>query len=218
LISFEFDPEIIEEIWYSMTVDSEPVWNIYVGPFYFDEDGVWIFQYKCLDVWGVWTLGEMIIIGIDKTKPVLDEYLIEKIGRSKYEFTIICSDVTSGINRTEFFLDFELWFTDFDEPYEWISEYAFPEHFCYYYEVYDDAGNMETPMLSWPPQDNKFKGIILYPQINEKNITFFAIFAFSRGLGVLPWRGIDIFKWVTYRNDFTGYIGKYWIDVVFHHT
>jgi hypothetical protein len=202
----------VENIWYRFNNES---WNDFPG-FYLVicEDGKWILQIKYEDITGNITFGEKIPINIDKTKPIVSEYLIERIGRSKHKFTVICSDVTSGINRTEFFLDWELWYTDFDEPYEWISGYG-PGHF-YFIHTYDNAGNVKDSGFSFPSEDNTFKGLILNPQITEKNITFFAIFALSRGV-IYPWIGIHIFQWVTYRNDFTGYIGKYWIDVVFHH-
>ncbi len=187
------------------------------GTFIINEDGDdLLIEYYAIDNAGNEETHHIFTIDIDQTVPSIVEIIYEKIGKNKGKMTVVCTDDTSEINRTEFLLDFELWFTDFKDPYEWIVEGYGPGHF-YHCEVYDDAGNMEQPGIGIPPHDNKLKGIILYPQIANKTITFFTIFAFSRGLGY-PWMGIHIFQWLTYRNDFTGYIGKYWIDGVFHHT
>ena len=64
-ISFEYDPEIILDIWLSITKDPEPNWIMYEEPFLFGGEGIWVFQYKWLDIWGNGTCSEPIIIKID---------------------------------------------------------------------------------------------------------------------------------------------------------
>jgi hypothetical protein len=213
-ITFTVFGSHIENVWYKLNDEG---WQLYTGHFILEicEDGIYIFCVKYEDNTGNITI-ECVDFKIDKTKPIIIEIIYEKIGKNRGKMTVICEDETSGINRTEFLLDFIPWFTDFDEPYEWIVVGHGPGCFSYC-KVYDNAGNIAKPKIGIPPHDNEFKGLILYPEITEKTITFFAIFAFSRGLGY-PWIGIHMFQWITYRNDFTGYIGKYWIDAVFHHT
>ena len=129
-ITFTVSGSHIDKVWYQLNDEG---WQLYTGHFYLEicEDGIYKFCVKYEDNTGNLTI-ECVDFKIDKTEPEIVEIFFEKIGKNKHKMTVVCTDVTSGINRTEFLLDFELWFTDFDEPYEWVSGYG-PGHFYYFY-------------------------------------------------------------------------------------
>jgi hypothetical protein len=144
-IGFSYDPEIVEEIQYSITLDpGEPEWENYNGDFKFCDDGEWTFQYKWKNkLTELWEFGEEQPLKIDQTAPT---FSIEKRVHSiKKEITFKAkpNPDTSGIERVKFYLDnYRLKENLTEPPYEYTYtwEGKYPGYHWVTVVVYDRAG------------------------------------------------------------------------------
>jgi hypothetical protein len=188
------------------------------GSFKIRYDGEDIFiEYWAIDNAGNIETTKSFLIDMDQTVPE-----IELVYEAEYDpvrgwifiFTATAVDLTSGIDRVEFYLDEQLQETVYGTGpyYEWIWEWNFS-------------------------YEGRVVGLIRNPEITEKQVKFYAIFVIIKKLTdlIIPvfsacaydkagnWAfdeilppcnhlaihpGIHIFKSLTLPNNYTGYIGK----------
>ncbi len=183
------------------------------------DDGLHIFCWYYVDNEGNESAIECIEFKIDQTPPIIDLTLEtdKEYGIWYITFTATCSDATSGMDRVEFYMDDELVCTDDEAPYEWIYTVPFVSHVI---------------------------GLIFNPQFSEENVTFFALIviitnehnsssvyskyfyaiAYDKagnsetddisGISYIP-PGIYMFQHLTFPNNYTGYMGRFFIRATF---
>jgi hypothetical protein len=120
LIWFQYK-EVVDKIWYSITEDTIPDWEIIPDDsFYFEQEGKWVFQYKWVDFNGTETMGETIPLALDKSPP--DITLDKKFQRlrKRIVFTANTKDDHSEIERVEFWIDGNLEANISNGDYEYI--------------------------------------------------------------------------------------------------
>ncbi len=192
------------------------------GSFIVDEDGNDIpIEYYAIDNAGNEETHQIVKIDKDQTKPdialTLETY--KENGIWYILFTATCNDATSGMDRVEFYMDDELVCTDDKAPYEWT------------YTV---------PFIS------NVIGLILNPQSSEENITFFALIViitnehdsssvYSKHFNATAYDmagnsetddisspcyippGIYMFQHLTFPNNYTGHMGRFFIRATFEY-
>ena len=199
-------------------------WEIYNSTFVISEDGDDILiEYYSIDNADNQETIKQTSIDMDQTKPVVD-YCFEWADYDKensiylYMFNVTATDVTSKMNRVEFFI------SD-DELYKTIYRPG-PD---YTFKILQDF-------------DFSIKGYICKRNITDKYVKFFAIVVtesesmnFSTyslpfpiaydnagnykkdkiiiGEPPTPWK--RYFKWYKFPNDYKGTIGSYYIDAIF---
>ena len=210
----------VENIWYKINNGS---WNEYPGLYLvICEDGIYILQIKYEDNTGNITTSELIHLKIDKTKPSIDLTLetYKEYGIWYILFTATCNDVTSDINRVEFYMDDELVCTDDEVPYEWIYTLPFVSHVT---------------------------GLIYNPKLSKITVTFFALIViiinehnsssvYSKHFNATAYDmagnsetdkisspcyippGIHMFQLLTFPNNYAGHIGKFFIHATFDYS
>lgn len=109
-ITFIYIDRLIDKIWYSITEDIEPDWDVYNNdPIIFTTEGNFWFQFKYLDnVTGNETIWpDKIPLKLDKSPPTVEiEKTVQKFLR-KITYTAVPKDEHSGIERVKFYLDGE---------------------------------------------------------------------------------------------------------------
>jgi len=185
------------------------------GTFVIDEDGDDILiEYYAVDNAGNEEEVKSFVIKMGQTVPDIGFYYKDDVG-IKIKFIAIVSDEMSGVDRVEFYLCDKLNFTDYEAPYEWILNWT--GNLWVDAIAYDKAGNRIgdyfEPCPAW-----YVSGLIFNPQFCEENVTFFALVVWHSSIWWLPWynRGVYKFKQLTFRNDYSGYIGRFFIDVAFY--
>ena len=116
-------------------------WEIYAGPFAFDEEGLNIFNFYSVDMAGNEESIQTDFVKIDLSNPTV---LLTKqtISENEVKFTAHITDDVSGGSYAEFYQDDELQYTDYESPYEWIWE-GTGRH-TFQAKGYDIAGNQGT--------------------------------------------------------------------------
>jgi len=77
-------------------------WIAYTVPFILTKNGVHLLEWTCD---GNTSNVYSVIIKIDQTKPIINNFYTTRIGIFKWKFIADVSDNTSGINRVEFYSD-----------------------------------------------------------------------------------------------------------------
>jgi hypothetical protein len=110
---------------------------------------------------------------IDQTPPDWEGVVFDKIGHNNYKIYAEVSDVTSGVNKVDFYLNWYLIYTGYEAPYEWF--YKGPS-FLSASVAFDNAGNSDMCPYDPFPMDYFAIGFINNPQFCEHYVTFFAKF------------------------------------------
>ena len=196
----------INATYYKLATENE--WNKYEGPFIIKKD-----TYETLDYYSIDNAGNIeekkeCGLLIDRTSPtssMLQRFVVDM----KIVYRVVADDRTSGMNRVEFYLDGQLMYTDRNgSPYEWTSTGNGKQDA--YALSYDYAGN-----VAWSfPRSIKtsVRGFILHPEYSSQCVRFFSIITISHDY-YFP--NLFLFKKVTFQNNWTGTINKYYIDAVF---
>ena len=174
-------------------------WEVYVKLFHIDDDGIYVIEFYSVDNAGNTEEVKSADLKIDINGPFID-VVGERIGLKKWKFLATCFDYMSGMDRVEVYVDYELVFTDYEKPYEWVwNDSEVPEIL---FIAWDKAGNGAEPFVSTP---FFISGIILNPQFSEYSVSFFAVIIWDNG---------EIIKFKNYTLNtigYTGYIGKFFI-------
>lgn len=195
------------------------LWMTYTEPFTVKSDGEHVIQYYSVDNAGNHEDVKSVGFKIDQTLPFID-VTWKNVGIFKVKFTADAFDATSGVDRVEFYLNDELMFTDYDDPYEWIwvsrkgvgvtrIGATVPTSPDFDFIVYDRAGWWTDYEYSTPHQIS-IKGLICNPEISEENVTFFALIIRCNI------DGIHTFKHLSFPNNYEGYIGRFLIHATFN--
>jgi hypothetical protein len=125
-------------------VDGGAVQSVSVGgTFTISTDGIHTVQYWAVDNVGNEEAKNSFEIKMDQTAPVIDLTWESAGGTSKdIIFTATCSDVTSGMDHVEFYIQNALQFTDDTAPYEWVITWSSVLNGVMFRSIaYDVAGN-----------------------------------------------------------------------------
>jgi len=194
-------------------------WKTYVEPFTIESDDNYVIEYYSVDNASNVEDVKSAEFKIDQTPPTIDlTWEADKEDDILYiTFTATCSDATSGMDRVEFYMDDELVCTDNESPYEWIFTVPFVSNVI---------------------------GLIFNPQLSEENVTFFALIViiinehdldsvFSKHFYAIAYDeagnsakgdiygpcyippGIYMFQHLTFPNNYTGHMGKFFIRATF---
>lgn len=94
--------------------------KIYTSPFWFRGQGGHVVCYYSVDNAGNAEDWKCKYIDIDLNPPwIVLSYDLTSQG---YKFTASADDSMSGVDRVEFYYNYELMFTDYEYPYEWDSD------------------------------------------------------------------------------------------------
>jgi hypothetical protein len=149
-ITFIPDPDDITAVYYKLD-DGE--WTLYTEPLVFSGDGFHTFWWYIVDDKGNTSTPDSIVFNIDRTPPTI-KLTKEKLEINKIKFTATVDDVTSGINRVNFYLDGDLVANLSSPPYEWIYT-GFRRH-TVTAVVYDNVGNSNSSSMStWSSYSNQ---------------------------------------------------------------
>ena len=143
-------------------------WTVYTVPFVISTDGEHI-----IGATSDFVHINNVTIKIDQTPPYWEGVGFEKIGHNKYKIYANVSDATSGTNKVDFYLNWYLIYTGYEEPYEWF--YKGPS-FLSASVAFDNAGNSDMFPYNSFPMDYFAIGFINNPQFCEHYVTFFAKF------------------------------------------
>jgi len=163
-ITVLYDPAVIKEAY----VNGE----IYVEPVVICKDGEHDVEITAVDWEGNWMVPMSICFRIDQTPPTIG-LTWESPDNVHVEFTVMCSDATSGVNRVEFFMECMYMFVDYEAPYEWIVDYSSIVLGDFISAVaFDNAGNYASDTCSRPTIQSQPNG-----QITQQSSTplFFQI-------------------------------------------
>ncbi|MBN1860498.1 MAG: hypothetical protein JW840_03455 [Candidatus Thermoplasmatota archaeon] len=197
-------------------------WQTYTAPFTITIEGIILFEWKCdynsSDIYS-------IEIKIDKTPPLVSvNYTWERIYWKGYIYiySVEAFDTTSGMNRTEFFINGVL------------QEYIFGPgpHYEYTYPLYfTDRYNVKGLIRNREITDDyvKFDSIIVFVYVvsnHPPNFTqrFYAydnaglssyvdILNPIRPASIKP--GLYLFQNLILPNNYTGYVGRYLVKATF---
>ena len=201
-------------------------WEVYNSTFVISEDGDDILiEYYSVDNADNQESIKQISIDMDQTNPLVDlwfvwEIIDEENDTYLFEFTATANDKTSGMNRTEFYLNDILQKT----VYGLGPDYVWEMIVDYNYSV---------------------RGFIIKGIVKEEYVKFFAIAVFTDfysdychpldiyeayaydnagnykidGIyppgSLLQLLDLNHLKWYTFSNDYEGHIGKFYIDAIF---
>ena len=201
-ITFTWYPGEIRVIYYRIDGGE---WTVYAESIIVSEDGEHIFEWYCVDIEGnVSDVHGPFDFKIDQTQPTID-LTVENIGDNTWLFIADVSDETSGINRVKFFVDSEYVGEVTEAPYEWewSGDWYDAESI-----VYDNAGNLAIDEC-FPPIPIRVFGFIRNPEFTEESVSFFAIVVVADNTFVC------VLQQLTFQNDYSGHIGKFFINAVF---
>jgi len=144
---------------------------------------------------------------IDQTKPYA-WFAIAKIRFGKWFIYANASDITSGMDKVEFYVEDVFQGTVFEPPYLWICNGSMRFSLVI---AYDKAGNYCIPQIPdpYPILHTRMTGIISNVNITEESVSFHAILVFT-------YHGILRDEQVTYPNSYVGYIGGFCMNAVFY--
>jgi hypothetical protein len=199
------------------------------GTFLIDEDGDNILiEYYAVDNVGNEEDINSFTIDMDQIIPDIDdvewEFFIENC-TLYLKFTCNAVDETSGMDRVEMYICDGNYETiegsgptyEFT-PIQWSYNAFKMVVFGFYH--YDKAGNKESDFIDGGggPPHQSITGIVLNPKISDQNVTFFAM--------IVRWKYYDgwdvserrtyIIEHLTLPNDYTGYIGRFFICANFY--
>ena len=200
------------DVWFTATDDLSGVnttfyringgeWEIYTKLFSINYDGIHIIEFFSVD-------NARNVEEVKSAELKIDQYVdfidlgIWTTGFNKCTLIATCFDYIGGIDRVEFYFDYELIYTDYEKPYEWNCTDTDLHHFSYVI-AYDKAGNRASPVYTTPMS---IFGIILNPKFSEYSVTFFAVIVRAHH---------EIFKFEKFTLNtigFMGYIGKFLIS------
>jgi len=201
-------------------------WQTYLESFTITLDGQHLLKYYSVDNAGNIEPERSITLALDKTEPMMNlTYTWEGNGLCKYViiFSAGASDLTSGMNRVEFYIN----------------------------KVIQRTIVGPGPIYVWEyPSSYEVRGFILNPEILEDYVKFHARIVMISGAsgyiisncvtravaydnaGNEAWRelypptfrapiikpGFYLFRDVTLPNNYTGYIGRFFIKATFYNT
>jgi len=192
------------------TLNATGGWHRYTEPFLMSMDGNHSIEYYSVDNAGNVEDIKSVICKIDQTRPCIIAGPINRF--LKTTLYAVVADLTSGINRVEFYLDTNrstLVGTDYDAPYE-----------C-------EISTIPLGLPCW------LTGFILFPHISSGNVSFYALFVWAAiGLPrpivydnagnhakfVCYGEGAKFFlgnQHLTLSSNYTGHIGWFFIDAGF---
>ncbi len=183
-------------------------WMVYTFPFMISGDG----RHTLVATDNLynpnWT--EEYHINIDETPPVI--YLAECPMFSSKTFTANCSDATSGMNYTEFYLNGKLRETDADYPYEWTYNYDTPPlTLIGIIKKAQFSGYITIPIIIGITKNNRD----LIPEAkaydnagNNASVT--------GGFGYCPPYCLMLSKVLVLPNNYTGHLGRFFVHATFY--
>jgi len=192
------------------------LWMTYTEPFTVKSDGEHVIQYYSVDNAGNVEDVKSGEFKIDQTPPTIEIIweLYWENGTWYLIITVTCDDATSGVDYVEFYINDGLAFTDNTPPFE----------------------------MGWTiPPKYSVKGLICGRQFDEQNVSFYALIVkikqywpsssqiFSVAVydsagnvveeefefDVPPIIKIQLFKRLTFLNNYTGRIGLFFINAEF---
>ena len=195
------------------------VWNTYTAPFGLTNDGIHLFEWKCAsntsDIYS-------IEIKIDKTKPLIE---INWTGIRKpwryYEFIYYatCSDGMSGMNGIEFYRPFDkLYLTIIGSGPYYNWSYFFPSvsvgGLIRNPEITDDYVKFYAVMVMIFGIGESSWACRTYAYDNAGNFDYFDIFDSHFSATIVP--GLYLFQNLTLPNNYSGYIGRFFVKATFY--
>ena len=183
-------------------------WTIYIHPFTVTANYMHLIKYYSVDNAGNVEDVKSEYFKIDKTPPEV-WFAVEKIRCGKFLIYAEANDDVSGMDRVEFYIDDIFKTKVIKPPYLWI--YTGSTGFS---EVigYDRAGNSYLPQLPLGSESyflNRMTGMITNVTISEESVSFYAILVLTHYSGIL-WK-----TQITLPNSYVGYLGKFFMNVVF---
>jgi hypothetical protein len=127
-------------------IDSGP-WNEYNTPFIVSTDGQHTVSYYSVDKAGNTETTKTVSFKIDKTSPTIT-LTKQQIDFFNVKFTAEASDLTSDMDRVEFFVAGVLEYNDTTSPYEWT--WTGMGNYTVTATAYDNAGNSQSQSTSTP--------------------------------------------------------------------
>jgi hypothetical protein len=153
--TFSYESEDIAEIKYKVGYGP---WQTYNEPFYVFDDGeeIWL-EWYAVDHWGNQSdIDGPFIFNLDQTDPTID-LTYEVISGNPWqgwviELTATATDVMSGMDRVEFYLNDELQSTvsGAGPTYQWSFTYFGDISIDMYATAFDNAGNSATDIIEEP--------------------------------------------------------------------
>ena len=165
-ISFEVTDDLsgVNATYYRI---NEGEWEKYVEPFKLENDGIYKIEFYSVDNAGNVENVKSRELKIDQTPPEVI-FLYKLLKGGKYiKFYLICTDVLSGLDRAELYINDGLVNIDYDEPFEWI--YLWSEIFGQVKiktVVYDKAGNSDYDDT---PEYRSVNRIVKIPSQNHQS-------------------------------------------------
>lgn len=215
-ITFDYNPEEVELIYYNIDNGN---WSTYYEMFQVCEDGYHKIMWYYIDLNGNNSEVEELDFKIDKTAPciILSYYIINEGNDTiLIEFTATAIDDTSGMNKVEFYNNYELqktvygagptytWETTIDIDYfvfgfifnikitdEYIKFFAIVVNTC----LLDNFSNSNFKTYAYDNAGNSAEDMIHSPG--------------------QPYYSTVYFRRFTFINDYEGYIGRFFIIATF---
>ena len=187
-----------------------------------DDENDLLIEYYAIDNVGNEESINSFTIDMDQTIPDMDAveckpYMVN--GTWYLRFYCNATDATSGMDRVEMFVGDVLYkiINGSGANYEFVIKWT--ENLkCYTIKFihYDVAGNLDTyefPSIGSPPPPPFIRGFICNPKVNDKNISFLAIFVIYSYYEdyKVPKRELFVLKHLSCYNDYGGYIGRFFI-------
>jgi hypothetical protein len=203
-------------------------WQTYKHPFNITVDGHRILNYRSIDNAGNREQAKNVTFSIDKTRPLMAlNYTVTEKYWNGYVivFNFVATDKTSGMNRTEFFLNDELQETIFGSG---------PYYQYQYLMYYTDRCNVRGFIRNREITDDsvKFYSLVVFVSVIGKYFPHFSqkFYAYDNA-GNWDWEtietptfrtamkpGLYLFQNMTLPNNYTGYIGKFIVRATFYGT
>jgi hypothetical protein len=141
-ISFVYDPHQAAEIYYRIDGGN---WVLYEYTFEVSDEGLHLLEWYWINDEGEQFWGSPGEFKIDKTAPTITiEKSWKPSNKNEITFEAVVSDVTSGVEKVEFYLDDVLQETFTSPPYTWVYNKPPGESPIIVATVYDFAGHSES--------------------------------------------------------------------------
>ncbi len=202
--------------WYTITGDN--------GTFVVDiDDDDLPIEFYAVDNAGNEETHQIVTIDMDQTEPDIEEVLWEPFKEGDdwyYLITCDATDMTSGMDRVEMFIDDEHYETiEGSGPiYEFNIETSKCDYATLWFYHYDNAGNMFKDDIDGGPWYTEawFIGFIRNPQIINQSLSYFAYIVYGvvpHGCGGHGYPVGIILHHHTLPEGYTGYVGKHFMSV-----
>ena len=197
-------------------------WLIYNDVFSLIDEGKYFIDFYSVDFAGNEESIKSAFIKIDKTTPNVDLYWEHGNYNSDYIFTARCIDGLSGMDRVEFYYNNELVHIDFDAPFEWSMTESYK--LCSVKGlIFLRSIGTTIPLFAFFVKINRqqlIKYIIMAKGLdNSGNYDSDNLGNGESNDGIqsfdIPCNRYNFFIPLYLPNNFTGYLGKFWIDVLF---